>query len=132
MQNTANQEDTQTKKIVHQQILIDRHGFIVESTDTIFSTFPQRHRPVTEWSPFIESIFPVLVELDLDTPEIFIPRVEFTSKGVTSFYDCSFLSIEWNGEQSVIVWNIFENIEDIEQIQQQQQSVNDALMKDGL
>ena len=80
MQNTANQEDTQTKKIVHQQILIDWHGFIVESTDTIFSTFPQRHRPVTEWSPFIESIFPVLLELDLDTPEIFIPRVELLQK----------------------------------------------------
>ena len=131
MQNTAS-DNTNTQNRAHQQILIDANGFILDSTDTIFSTFPQRHRPVTEWSPFIESIFPVLLELDLDTPEIFIPRVEFESKGVTSFYDCSFLSIEWNGLKPTIVWNIFENIEDMGKIQEEQQSKNDARMNDEI
>ena len=129
MQNTAI-DNTNTQHRVHQQILIDANGFILESTDTLFSTFPQRHRPVTEWSPFIESIFPVLLELDLDTPEIFIPRVEFESKGVTSFYDCSFLCIEWNGMQPTIVWNIFENVEDMGKLQEEQQSKNDSRLRD--
>ncbi len=132
MQDTETQLNTLTKKIAHQQILMDAHGFILESTDTIFSTFPQRHRPVMEWSPFIESIFPVLINLDLDTPEIFIPRVEFKSNGVISYYDCSFLCIEWNGIQPTIVWNIFENTEDIEKIQQEQQSINDNRLRDEL
>ena len=130
MQETVTQLNTYINKVAHQQILMDSHGFILESTDTIFSTLPQRHRSVTEWSPFIESIFPVLINLDLDTPEIFIPRVEFKSNGVSSYYDCSFLCIEWNGVQPTIVWNIFENTEDIEKIQQEQQEINDARLQD--
>jgi hypothetical protein len=136
MNNSAALHTTQSlstsqpeKNAALQQILIDAHGFILESTDTIFSTFPQRHRPVMEWSPFLESIFPTLLTLNLHSPEIYFPRIQSITDKVFGLYDCSFMCVEWGGNQSVIVWNIIDNTADMIQIQKAQQRFNEICLR---
>lgn len=129
MLNTATLSHSESNKTALQQILIDTRGFILESTDTIFSTFPQRHRPVMEWSPFIESIFPTLLSLNLCSPEIFFPRIQSITNKLMGLYDCSFMCVEWCDNQAIIVWNILDNSADMQKIQQAQQIFNEIRMR---
>lgn len=129
MLNSAALSFSKSEKTALQQILIDVHGFILESTDTIFSTFPQRHRPVMEWSPFLESIFPTLLSLNLRSPEIFFPRIQSITNKHSGLYDCSFMCVEWGDNQSIIVWNILDNTADMQKIQHAQQIFNEIRMR---
>lgn len=127
--NSATLQFSKPEKTALQQILIDVHGFILESTDTIFSTFPQRHRPIMEWSPFLESIFPALLSLNLRSPEVFFPRINSITNKLSGLYDCSFMCVEWGDNQSVIVWNILDNTADMQKIQHAQQIFNEIRMR---
>jgi hypothetical protein len=130
MQNTATQPRQNAQKAAaHQQILMDARGFIIESTDTIFSTFPQRHRPAMEWSTFLESIFPHLVSLNLHSEELYFPRIQSITNNIFGLYDCSFMCVEWLDIQNIIVWNIIDNSADIQKIQQTQQAFNEIRLR---
>ena len=129
MQNTASLHQAPSPKATHQQILLDARGFIIESTDTLFSTFPQRHRPVMEWSPFFESIFPYLLSLNLRSDEFFLPRIQSITNTVFGLYDCSFMCVEWCDNQSIIVWNIIDHSTDIKKIERTQQALNDIRLR---
>lgn len=129
MQNSASLQHIHTNRAAHQQILIDTHGFILESEDTIFSTFPQRHRPLMEWSSFFESIFPTLLELDLRSHEFFLPRIQSITDNVFGLFDCSFMCVEWGDNQNIIVWNIVDNSANIQKIQQTQQTLNEIRLR---
>ena len=111
----------------YQQILIDRQGFILDSSDTIFAV--ERHRPATEWSLFLASILPSLTALKLDSPEIHFPRIDSISNSITGLYDCSFIFIEWEDGKLVLAWNIFDFSKSANGMRNRQQKANSAALK---
>ena len=113
---------------VHQQILMDWQGFILESTDRIFSTTRLHHTPAQDWSPFLQSIFPVLQQLKLDSPEVFFPRIGSVTNFLDGIFDCSFLRVEWGDNDKIIVWNICDYSKDLKKIQHEQQKLNNVRM----
>jgi hypothetical protein len=125
----ASQQRESKNKTASQQILIDWEGFIIESNDTIFSTFPHRHRPVMEWSSFIESIFPVLHTLELDSEEIVLTRIDSITNTATGLFDCSFMRVEWGDSPHVFVWNIFDSRLELPLLRQQQQRFNEIQIR---
>ena len=129
MPTTATLHHFQLKRALHQQILVDLKGFIFESTDTIFSTSSQRNRPVVEWSPFFESIFPTLLSLNLSSAEIHFPQIQSLTNQIFGLFDCSFMRVEWGDNQQVIVWNIIDNSVDLNHIQMAQQILNDIRLR---
>ena len=122
---TVNQYITQPT--AYQQILIDKQGFILDSSDTIFAV--ERNRPVTEWSLFLASILPSLTALKLDSPEIHFPRIDSISNSISGLYDCSFIFVEWEDGKSVLVWNIFDFSKSANGMRNRQQKANSMALK---
>jgi hypothetical protein len=121
---------TQKKNIsAHQQILLDWQGYVLESTDTIFSTHLLKHRPSGEWSHFLESMFPVIQTLELNSPEIFLPRVSSITNFIEGIFDCTIMRVEWGDNNRVIVWNIIDYTQDLPAIQSAQQKFNEIQMR---
>jgi hypothetical protein len=114
---------------VHQQILMDWQGFILESTDTIFSTKILHHRPISEWSYFFDSIYPNLQELRLDSPEISFPRIASVTNFLDGIYDCSFMRVEWGDNDKILVWNIFDYSHQLDKIRILQQRFNEISIR---
>jgi hypothetical protein len=119
-----------SKQQTHQQILMDWQGFILESTDTIFSTLQLHHQPAIDWSYFLNSIHPSLQLLQLDSPEVFFPRIGSVTNFLNGIYDCSFMRVEWGDNDEIIVWNIFDYSHDLKNIQQIQQRFNEIRMRE--
>jgi hypothetical protein len=115
---------------VSQQILIDMQGFILDSSDTIFSV--ERHRPVTEWSDFLASILPSLKTRQLDSPEVHFPRIDSIAESLSGLYDCSFIFAEWEDGKLVLVWNIFDFTKSVNKIERRQQKANNIAIKQQL
>lgn len=112
---------------VCQQILIDRQGFILDSSDTIFAV--ERNRPVIEWSLFLASILPSLTSLKHDNAEIHFPRISSVADTLTGLYDCSFIFAEWEDGNWVLVWNIFDFSKSANLMQKKQQRINSSALK---
>jgi hypothetical protein len=129
MSNSQYQNQASQKNTTHQQILMDWQGYILESTDTVFSTLQLKHRPATEWSHFLESFFPVLQSLELSSPEIFLPRIGSVTNFLEGIYDCSFMRVEWGDNDRIIVWNIIDYTFDLPRIQQAQQRFNEMRIR---
>jgi hypothetical protein len=128
MNNIATIKITPTTK-VNQQILLDWQGYVIESTDTIFSTKLLHHRPAEEWSHFFESIFPVLHALKLDSSELVLPRITSVTNFTEGIFDCSFMRVEWGDNSHVLVWNIFDYSEELPKIQAAQQKFNEIQLR---
>ena len=125
---------TQTKSekkstATHQQILMDWRGYILESTDTIFPTLHLKHYPATEWSYFLNSLFPVIQLLELSSPEIFLPRISSITNSIHGIFDCSFMRVEWGDNDRIIVWNIMDYSDALPKIQEAQQRLNEIRMR---
>jgi hypothetical protein len=114
---------------VNQQILLDWQGYVIESTDTIFSTRQLHHRPAEEWSHFFDSIFPVLQTLELDSPELVLPRITSITNFVEGIFDCSFMRVEWSDNRHILVWNIFDYSDQIPKIRATQQKFNEIQLR---
>ena len=121
-----------TTTYAHQQILMDWQGYVLESTDTIFSTKRLHHRPVTEWSNFVNSLFPVIHLLDLGSPEIFLPRISSVTNFSEGIFDCSFMRVEWGDNQHVLVWNILDYSDALPELQKAQQKFNEMHLRNGV
>jgi hypothetical protein len=91
------------KKMV-QQLLINPQGYVIESNDSLFSTFPQRHYPVTDWSAFVASIFQHLLHLP-EHQEIAYPNVESTLDGLQGAHRYLFSKVYYN-DTVAILWTI--------------------------
>jgi hypothetical protein len=128
MNNIAPIKITPTTK-VNQQILLDWQGYVIESTDTIFSTQLLHHRPAEEWSHFFESICPVLQTLKLDSTELVLPRITSVTNFTEGIFDCSFMRVEWSDNSHVLVWNIFDYSEQLPKIQAAQQKFNEIQLR---
>ncbi len=121
---------TLTKNIsAQQQVLLDWQGYVLESTDTIFSTHLLKHRPCIEWSFFLESLFPTIHSLELHSPEIIFPRVSSITNFLEGIYDCTLMRVEWGDNDKVIVWNIIDYTQDLPAMQQRQQLANELAIK---
>jgi hypothetical protein len=116
-------------RAVHQQLLLDWQGYIIESTDTIFDTRQLHHRPAEEWSHFYSSMIPILHLLNLDSPEILLPRINSVTNFMEGIYDCSFLRVEWGDNNHVLVWNIFDYSDQLSKIQAAQQKFNEIRLR---
>jgi len=64
------------KEKIHQIILLDNHGCIHFSSDTLFSTSSFGNKSILGENPFLESIFPQLLELKLDDSPIRFTKME--------------------------------------------------------
>jgi hypothetical protein len=114
----------------NQQILLNWQGYILESTDTIFSTQHLHNRPATEWSHFFNSLFPVIKLLSLNSPEIYLPRIVSVTNFTSGIYDCSFMRVEYCDNKDIIVWTIFDYTEHKEDLQLAQQRLNEIRIRD--
>jgi len=100
-----------------QIILLDADAYILSSCDSLFSTEKLRFQPVTTFSPFLESIFPVLQQLT--TPMQF-PRVEMPTDFLLGVYDFCFQKIMKKGK-SYIKWTIWDKTQMYEKLRLRQQ-----------
>lgn len=107
-----------------QLILLDDEANIVSSCDSIFPTEQHKNKPVTEWFPFLESIFSSLLELKTDTPEIRFARVETPLDTLAGNYDFTFTRVELDG-QELILWSIFDYTDLYEYFKEFQQRRNE-------
>lgn len=126
IQDTSQTSKSQ-KQAIHQQILMDWRGFVLESTDTLF--IADRHRPVTEWSVFLESLFPTLLTLTLDSPELYFPKIQSITDNLKGLYDCSFMHVEWCDNDQILVWNILDLTHSLDVMQKIQQVFNEINLR---
>jgi hypothetical protein len=115
--------DSQPISLAQQQILLDLQGFVLESTDTIFTA--SRHRPATEWSLFFASLLDVLAQLPAHTSEIYLPKIHSVTNTTNGLFDCSFMRVQYCDRATVIVWNIFDQTHTLEKIRALQQRFNE-------
>jgi len=107
-----------------QLILLDDHAKIVSSCDSIFPTTQYQEQAVTEWFPFMESIFPSLLDLKPNFPEIRFSRVETPLESLSGNYDFTFTRVILEGKQ-LILWSIFDYTDLYEYFKEFQQRRNE-------
>ncbi len=119
-------------KIVAQQILMDWHGYILESSDTIFDTrrMSLRHRPASEWSYFFNSLVPVIHLLELSSPEIFLPRISSVTNFMQGMFDCTFMRVQWGDNDHVLVWTVFDHTQKLPYLREAQQKLNEIRLRE--
>lgn len=108
----------------NQVILLDENATIVESCDSIFNTQDLHNTPVTEWLPFIESIFDSLIKIKVGTPELLFTKVQEPYKDLPGFYDFSFVPVSIQGKKHIL-WTIFDYTSVYKAVQQFQQLHHD-------
>ena len=91
----------------NQMLLLDKNAYIVESCDSLFSTVDLKDKSVLEWSPFVESIFSYLIDLEAGTPEVLFLRVEKPNQHLQGFYDFTFAPLSINNEK-YLLWTIYD------------------------
>ncbi len=111
-----------------QQILLDSKGYILESSDTIFSTDQLRHQPATEWSVFLSSIYEQILKMRLDSREIRFPYIETIADFLQGeLFDCSFVRVELGDNDQIFVWSIFDYPKNALTFMQEQQQKRNKL-----
>jgi hypothetical protein len=115
---------TNTDLFVHQQLLLDEQGFVLESTDTIFKA--DRHRPASEWSLFFASLHAALSQIPMHTTEILLPRVSSITSHLDGLFDCTFMWVRYCDVDRVLVWNIMNQTPQLAMIQAFQQRYNES------
>lgn len=108
-----------------QLILLDKNGFILASCDSIFSTNDLRNEPIFNHFPLVESIFPKVISLRLNEPQLRISKIELTYEGLNGFYDFTFMRTDVDS-RNPILWTILDYTplyEDYHRSQQERQEL---------
>ena len=116
------------KATVCQQLLLDEFGYIIESDDRIFTSFPYKEKSVREWMPFLDSIYPVLKSLTLHDHEIRFEKVFPDTNPLKGYYDFAFLKVEMDN-RIITVWSLFDVTEICIAKAIRQQQINENLLK---
>jgi hypothetical protein len=116
------------KTTVCQQLLLDEYGYIIESDDRIFTSFPFKERSVREWMPFLDSIYPVLKSLTLHDHEIRFEKVFPDTDPLKGYYDFAFLKVELDN-RIITVWSLYDVTEISIAKAIRQQKNNEKLLK---
>ncbi len=119
------------KATVCQQLLLDEAGYIIESDDRIFTSFPFKERSVREWLPFLDSIFPVLKSLTLHDHEIRFEKVFPDASPLKGYYDFAFLKVALDS-QIITVWTLYDVTEISMAKAIRQQKINESLLNNEL
>jgi signal transduction histidine kinase len=92
----------------NQIVLLDENGHVVESCDSIFSISAlPLGQSVLEWSPFMESIFPALMDLSPENPEMRFTKLEKPFPFLAGYYDFTFSRVVFDGT-TYILWSIYD------------------------
>lgn len=94
-----------------QVIDFDTAGYIISSTDVLFSTQQLRTQSLKSVFPFIESIFPEIVKLFPKEQGLLFERVATRHSFLPGYYDFKFSKIKGQ-EKEFIRWTIFDFTED--------------------
>jgi|GEM_PF-994254 len=110
-----------------QFLLIDTEGKLVDSCDSLFDT-SKKAEEVKYWMPLLESIVDQILTLELDSPELFLPKIQAPMQELKGFYDFSFSKIEKN-DQELILWIIYNNTKIYKDFFSYQQNRNELVLK---
>ncbi len=119
-------EKYKSQKLSHfnQLIILNDEGNILDSCNSIFEVGPFQDRPFTQYFPFLESIFPNLLELQIDSPELRFTKIEAPIAALPGIYDFTFTRMSIDGRQ-VILWSIYDYTNLYEDLRQYQQKRNE-------
>jgi len=109
-----------------QIILMDRKGQLKASCNALFSTEGLLNASILQWSPFLESIFANL--LQIDKPFEF-NCVESNIEYLTGFFDYHFQPIEIEGKP-YILWVITDKTSIYSRQQEQQQRHHNRILRE--
>ena len=91
----------------NQLIVLDLSGKMMQSCNAIFNTIAYQDKNIVQDFPFIESIFDIIKNLEVNDSELLFSKVEQPSKNLNGFYDFTFSKINWNN-QDFILWSIYD------------------------
>lgn len=92
---------------ISQQIFLNDQSYIIEGDENIFPLLHLKEKPVIEWMPFLESVFDVVLQLKLDSPEIRFRCIAPGLACLPGYYDFAFIRAEMGG-YPLIVWSIYD------------------------
>lgn len=107
-----------------QLILLDNRAMIISSCNSIFDTQELLQRPVTEWFPFLESIFPQIWAMDQAQSNIFFNKIETPIPELPGIYDFTFSKVILD-QQELLLWSIYDYTDLYEDFRQFQQRKNE-------
>jgi len=110
-----------------QVIYLNEKGFIVSSSNSIFSTILLQKKSIFEWSPFLESIYSSLFEEKPNEVTQFL-RVTTIQDFLPGIYDYTFVKLP--GEhfsKEVLMWIITDRTTCYQKMQKLQQIENESL-----
>ena len=104
---TTSFPDVQNNIITDAQVFyLNQEGYILSSTNTIFSTIQLQNRSVFEWCPFLESIFPSLFEEAAEEVTQF-ERVTTAENFLPGIYDYTFVKLPaFLAKEEILMWII--------------------------
>ena len=120
------------KVAANQRIVLDFQGFILESDDGIFDTTSYRNHPFLIYSPFLESVFSSVLDLQFRSGALHFPRVETILDHVVGVYDCHFRCIVYNPHQLEFEWVINDITQSFDHIREIQQENNEESIRHDL
>ncbi len=116
----------------NQRIVLDFQGYILESDDGIFDTSNYRDHTFLTYSPFLESVFYSVLDLQVGSDALVYPRIETLLEGVTGVYDCYFRCISCYRNQPTFEWLIEDLTHSFESVRREQQDENEASIQRDL
>jgi hypothetical protein len=118
--------DVQTNILADAQVFyLNQKGYILSSTNTIFSTIHLQNCPVFEWCPFLESIFPSLFEEAAEEVTQF-ERVTTAENFLPGIYDYTFVKLPaFLANEEVLMWIISDRTACYQRMTELQQFYNE-------
>ncbi len=107
-----------------QLILLNEQAQIVSSCDSIFTASTFKNDQVTDWFPFMESIFPSLWSMMTNQPNISFNKMQTPIPELPGIYDFTFSKVSIEHE-AFILWNIYDFTDLYEDFRQFQQRKNE-------
>lgn len=113
-----------------QVIYLNKDGYIVSSTNTLFSTILLQKQSIFEWSPFLESIFSSLFEEPENDVTQFM-RVTTVQPFLPGIYDYAFVKLPsaFSSEET-LMWIISDRTECYSRMKALQQKENEQMRKE--
>lgn len=107
-----------------QLILLNKQALIVSSCDSIFDTGSLREIPITDWFPFMESIYTNIWQIIASQPNISFNKVETPIAKLPGVYDFTFSKVTLE-EEELLLWRIYDYTDLYEDFRQFQQRRNE-------
>lgn len=91
----------------NQLVLLDRLGKVVQSCNSIFDTSAYLKKSICQDIPFLDSIFDIIKDIALNSPEILFSKVQSSFNNLEGVYDFTFSKILVEGN-AYILWSIYD------------------------